>query len=435
MKVNPKVMALYESAAALHAKGAEILATFEGKDLPADKGTEAKGFLDQAEAKIAEAQMHEKSDALGAFLKEPRQGLPALFGAPAAAAGPFKGLGEQLMAVKDLAKGTRRDERLFEVMAQAKALGMSEEIGSEGGFLLQPGFTAEIFRRAYEVGQLAARCKGYPVNPASNSLTINAIDEQSRATGSRYGGMQSYWVAPGVTVTPSMPKFRQIELRLKKLMSLHYATDEELADVSVLESIVGDAATEEIAWMVDEAILTGSGAGMPLGILNSPCLVTVAKETGQVAGSVVTENIAKMWGRSWGRGRANAVWLINQDVEPSLDVMSLTVGVGGVPTYFPPGGIADAAYGRLKGRPVLTIENCPTLGAVGDIVLAELDQYLLANKGGVQAASSIHVQFLTDQSVFRFIFRVDGQPAWNTPLTPAKGSNTLSPFVALAARA
>jgi len=71
---------------------------------------------------------------------------------------------------------------------------------------------------------------------------------------------------------------------------------------------------------------------------------------------------------------------------------------------------------------------------VGDIVLANLDQYLLIDKP-MQSAMSIHVQFLTDQTVFRFVYRVDGQPAVHSALTPYKGSNTRSPFVALATRA
>ena len=69
-----------------------------------------------------------------------------------------------------------------------------------------------------------------------------------------------------------------------------------------------------------------------------------------------------------------------------------------------------------------------------DIVLADLSQYLLIDKGGISAASSIHVRFLYDENVFRFIYRVDGQPIWNAPITPYKGAGTLSPFVTLQAR-
>jgi hypothetical protein len=52
----------------------------------------------------------------------------------------------------------------------------------------------------------------------------------------------------------------------------------------------------------------------------------------------------------------------------------------------------------------------------------------------IQAASSIHVQFLTDQVAFRFVYRVDGQPKMAAPLTPYHGTNDLSPFVTLEAR-
>jgi len=434
--MNPKIKQLYDEAKTAHAKAQALLAEFEGKVMPTEKQTELDGLLGEVEAKMADAKRQERFGAADEFLNKP-EGVPAgLFGAPGAktSKGPFTGptaLGEQLMAVRNLATGKARDERLFEV----KALGLNEEIGSEGAFLLQPNISQELWQRVYEVGAFASRCRKFPIPAGSNTLTINAVDEASRVTGSRLGGVQSYWIGPGATITPSKPKFRQIDLRLKKLASMYYATDEELSDVATLQATCGDFMTADMAWMLDEGIYTGSGAGQPLGVMNSPALVTVAKEAGQVAASVVAENITKMWARCYGRSRPDAVWFINQDVEPQLDLMAYTIGLGGVPAYMPPGGIADAPYGRLKGRPVITVENCATVGALGDILLADLSQYFLADKGGIQAASSIHVQFLTDESAFRFIYRVDGQPAWNATLTPAKGTNSLSPFVALAVRA
>ena len=82
---------------------------------------------------------------------------------------------------------------------------------------------------------------------------------------------------------------------------------------------------------------------------------------------------------------------------------------------------------------MIAIEQMSALGDVGDILLGDFSQYLLIDKGSVEMASSMHVQFLTDELVFRFIYRVDGQSSWNAPLTPFKGA-TLSPFVTLAAR-
>jgi HK97 family phage major capsid protein len=84
--------------------------------------------------------------------------------------------------------------------------------------------------------------------------------------------------------------------------------------------------------------------------------------------------------------------------------------------------------------PVIPVEYASTLGVKGDIVLADLSQYLLIDKGGMQSAASMHVRFLNDEMCFRVTYRVDGQPTWNKDLTPFKGTNTLSPFVTLAAR-
>ena len=118
--------------------------------------------------------------------------------------------------------------------------------------------------------------------------------------------------------------------------------------------------------------------------------------------------------------------------------MALGVGTGGALVYMPGGGLSGASYGTLKGRPVIVAEHMSALGDVGDIGLFDMGQYGWATKGGVQEAQSIHVEFLTDQTVMRFIVRYGGRPLWSSALTPYKGDSTngtLSPFVTLAARA
>ena len=115
--------------------------------------------------------------------------------------------------------------------------------------------------------------------------------------------------------------------------------------------------------------------------------------------------------------------------------MTLAVGTGGVPVYLPPGGANDAPYGRLMGRPVVAVEYCATLGTVNDIILWDPTQYAMIEKGGMQADQSIHVRFTTNENTLRFITRCDGQPLWNSALTPFKGSNTQSPQIVLATRA
>ena len=340
--------------------------------------------------------------------------------------GRFANFGEQLIAVYNAAQPNRPviDERLLN-----SASGANESVPSDGGFLVQTDFATELLKNAYETGILAPKCKKIPISTNANGLKINALDDSSRANGARWGGIQTYWENEADQLIASKPKFRTMDLSLKKLTGLCYATDELLQDASALQSVITQGFAEEFGFKIDDVILNGTGSGQPLGILNSPALVTVEKENGQTD-KITVENLIKMWSRCWGRSRANAVWYINQELEPYL----YTLTVGDKPVYIPAGGLSEKPYGTLFGRPVVPLEQCSAAGSVGDIILGDLSQYLLIDKGGINAASSIHVRFLYDESVFRFIYRVDGQPIWNKPITPYKGSSTLSPFVTLAAR-
>jgi HK97 family phage major capsid protein len=224
-------------------------------------------------------------------------------------------------------------------------------------------------------------------------------------------------------------------LKLKKLAAVVPTTDELLADAVALEAFVRLGAGKALVKAAELAIIRGTGAGQPLGILNSGALVTVVIETGQLADTIVYENITKMWSRMSAESRPNAIWLINQSIEPQLYTMGITVGVGGSPVYTPAGGASGSPYGSLFGRPVVPCNYCSAIGDVGDIILVDFSEYLWIEKGGVQEASSIHVEFLTDQTYYRFVMRIDGQPAWKTVFTPTYGATlTQSPFVTLAAR-
>jgi hypothetical protein len=75
------------------------------------------------------------------------------------------------------------------------------------------------------------------------------------------------------------------------------------------------------------------------------------------------------------------------------------------------------------------------LGTVGDIILADLSEYILVDKGGVKEDVSISVRFLYDEMAYRFVYRYDAAPMAAAPTTSFKGSVSQSAFVALASRA
>ncbi len=349
----------------------------------------------------------------------------------------WRSFGEQLQAVVGAAKNPyKMDSRLTQSdKLMRAATGLQESVLADGGFLVQQDFANEILARAYETGVLASRVRRMSISSNSNGMKIPAVDEVSRANGSRWGGIQAYWEGEADAYTASKPKFKMMELVLKKLTGLYYATDEVLADASVLESVVSQGFAEEFGFKLDDAILNGDGAGKPLGMLSSPSLVTVAKEGSQTAATINVNNLAKMRSRLYGRSRQNAIWLMNQDIEPQLLTLSISVGNNAFPVYLQGGTVAGEQFDTLFGRPTFPVEQCATLGTVGDILLVDPSQYLLIDKGQMQRAVSVHVRFLHDEQVFKFTYRVDGQPIWSSALTPFKGSNTQSPFVALATRA
>ena len=200
-------------------------------------------------------------------------------------------------------------------------------------------------------------------------------------------------------------------------------------------------AGEKMAFKVTDAILNGTGAGQPLGVLKSGCLVTVTKETNQAASTVLAENVLKMYSRMPARNRANAVWVINQDVEALLPQMAVAVknvagteNVGGFPVYIPPGGLTGAQYGVLLGRPIVMTEASPALSSAGDVVLGDFSQYVAITKGQVRAEQSMHFYFDQNMRAFRFVMRMGGMPWLSAPIARKNGSNTLSHFVALGAR-
>jgi HK97 family phage major capsid protein len=159
--------------------------------------------------------------------------------------------------------------------------------------------------------------------------------------------------------------------------------------------------------------------------MNAAALTTVLRNELLL---VAYADIVNMWARRWSQYK-DYVWLVNQEVMPQLNSLVLTSSFDANARFASFGSDGTLS---LFGRPVIEVEYASALGTVGDIVLMSPSQYQTIDNGGIQAASSIHVNFTSDESVFRFVYRVDGAPMWSSALTPFKGSGTLSPYVCLA---
>lgn len=343
---------------------------------------------------------------------------------------PFKSIAENLRAVKaDVLSHGQADKQYprmkFLKAMDIKATGASEGVPTDGGFLLDPTLTSEIIKPMHEEGPFSNDVRRLPVGNNSNSGWINAVDETSRATGSRWGGIRGYRLAEAATKTASKPTFRRINWELKKYAAVIVATDELLADAAMFSEIVKTGVAEELSFMLNDDIMNGVGAAGPQGFMNSGALISVTRTTGS---KILGEDISAMWNRMDLRGRKTANWYIGNDSQPQLDNL---FAVGSTAVLYPYASIGADGIQRLYGRPVKVTEFNASLNTTGDIALFDPRQYLLWEKGGVDYQTSIHVYFLTDETAFRFVTRVDGSLSVNTPLTPYKGSTTTSPIVVL----
>jgi len=348
-------------------------------------------------------------------------------GAPRETKAPWPSFGAFLQGVKNADANHIVDPRLM-----AAASGMGEQIAPDGGYAIPMEYAQGIEKLMWETGVILSRVSQRPID--GNAMSFNVIAETSRADGSRRGGVLGYWVDEGTAPTASQVKLAKIEMRLRKVGCIGYMTDELTQDAPALQAELTQAFAEELQFKVEDAIVNGLGHTMPLGIMQAPCLVPVAKETNQAAATIVTTNLSKMWARLTPRSQLSAVWLINVDCQPQLDELALAVGTGGLQPRFinyGPTGIL-----QIKGRDVIPVEYCQTVGTPGDIILADFSQYRVIRKNtGIQQDSSIHVRFLQDETTFRALYRVDGQPLPRAAVTPLRGAGTLSPFIDLAVRA
>ncbi len=343
--------------------------------------------------------------------------------------------GRQLQAVRSFAANggwghISGEDRTVLTPMMATATGANTDVPSEGGFLVAPERSSTIIQKAYASGQILSRVSRQPIGAGSNGMKFPVIDESSRADSSRYGGIVSGWLGQGNTLTSGKPKFREMELKLRKVGAFVYATDEMLVDAVAFEGWVNRYLPLELGFRVENAIINGTGSNQPVGILNSGAVITYTRSS---ASHVISDDMRGMWARLFAPCRQNAAWFVDQSVEPELAQLGIAIGTAGVldPAYSPAGRMPGQTGATYNGAPIIPVEHCAALGTTGDIILADLREYTLIDKGGVEQAVSLHVAFLTDEQVFRFLYRVDGQCNWNAALTPKSGASSLTCCVVL----
>lgn len=455
--------------AELHARMQELQAAAdaEGRDLTEAEEAEIQNALAEYDNLKAQLEKKEAAAALRARIETEGQHLKASSGratmpeapqvavsdpiAPVATSvrerlvddprGGFADYGELCQAVyRSSARGVVPDERLRILGA---AYGQNTEIGAEGGFMIAPEFSNRMLTRMGERMDLISKCD--VVSMTSNYLRLTGLQDHDRSTTAyRYGGVIVYFVGEADQITRSTLKTRGIDLRLAKLAALSYATEEEVASVANMGQRLLDAHAGAIGDTLNELLMFGTGVGQPQGAMNSPCVISVTKESGQAADTIVFENILKAEENLAEESSEGGEYYFNAECFSQLMTMVMNVGTGGVPVMLVQGGATGRPARTLMGRAATRTNHCEALGDAGDICLADFSKYVLGVRGATQAGSlniatamSVHLRFDYAEMAFRSMVEVDGQPYYAQKLKPRKGASTKyeSPFVKIAARA
>lgn len=308
-----------------------------------------------------------------------------------------------------------------------------------GGFAVETSRLPELMQTSWEGDPTAGRTQGVPMQ--TPMVEIIARNDKDHTT-SVSGGFTVSRRAETTTIASSRSTLEKITLKASSLFGHAFETEELLTDspISFVAIIDAGLRTQFAAHMLREK-LRGRGGAEYLGVLTALYSATasaslgptisVAKESGQAADTIVGENVIKMSAQCWGFD--DAVFMANHNTKPQLYKLNIPVGVGGQLLFQPSRevGFPD----MLLGRPVFYSESMSKLGDLGDIGLFNWSQYLDGLYQPLQTAESVHVRFLTHERAFKAWLRNAGAPWWRTAMTPEQASEKLSPFVLLAERA
>jgi len=300
----------------------------------------------------------------------------------------------------------------------------TQTIGSAigGGFVAPQRLAATIFDTVIQEAVFVDKVRIWTSD--APTLVVPYWDDADMSRLNANLGFSS-WSHELKTNSETDLKLRAITLEAKKLNTYISISREAYRSASMLASQLSEQLAKNIRLSLEYALWNGTGTGQPLGILQSPCRIELARTT---AGSIVMDDVVEMYTRLASQYLKNAAWFISQ---PAMaDIFGLEDGSGR--SIFVTNA-SEKAPGRLLGLPCYINPFGPALGTLGDIALADMSQFHMLVAQGIEVDQSDSVKWYEDARTYRAVMRVDAQCGLSSVITPLASGATQSAIVLLAA--
>lgn len=301
-------------------------------------------------------------------------------------------------------------------------------IGEQGAWAVPPDMANAIRQKIMDSTNFAALCDNVTSRSPHYEALIDEDEPWSR------GGLAGAWLDEGKEIPTSTARLKKVIVAVNKYGLAVPATNELLNSTSQMTQLIESKVPQIMADELNKVILAGDGVGKPLGVLGSPALAVQAKDSGQAADTITLTNVLGAWNlvHATSRDSAGIRWVQNQDCEPQLELLKF---IDDRPLFIPGNDLSGKPHDQLRGRMIKSSVHSPALGDQGDLALIDFAQYLLIMGETMRSDFSLHVKFLEDKGVFRFIMHVGGRPWWSKRVQEPNSAKQRSFAAAIAARA
>ncbi len=309
---------------------------------------------------------------------------------------------------------------------------MGETAGSTGGFMVPIEFRPELLRLIIE-DQLV-RPNAFVVPMTSDTLWIPKIVDTSHATYI-HGGFRGTVNAESADLSSSEadPTFGLVQLIAKKFSDFKTVPNELIMDSPIaVMPLLGVLARQGLGFFEDADAIWGTGSATSMkGFMRSGALLSVTRA---VSSHISWADVLGMQSKLFPSSYKRSVWACSPSAIVDLGQMGIAVGTGGSGVWIaniPGQTAAQAMPMSILGRPLVISEKLSALGTAGDLVLCDFSYYVIGDRMEMTIAASTERYFEKDQTAFRIVERVDGQPWIDAALLAYNGSEYLSAFVTL----